>query len=381
MPTITASDSVERLRIEKASGDGTTRPLQSPKAMEGGGAYNRHAKLQAAGAARALPIFEKAVEEVVLDSGDQPLVVADYGSSQGKNSLPPMRVAVIGLRRRVGPGRPIFVFHVDLPSNDFTSLFELVDADRESYTLDEPNVFPCAIGRSFYANVLPPSSVDLGWSSSAAQWLSRIPAYIPGHFAVIRSEGAVLEAFKRQGAKDWEAFLSLRARELRRGGRLVVVQPALNDDGRSGFEELCDQGDAVLAEMVEEGLITAEERARMVLGAYLRRKSELLAPFRRNGRFQNLRVEACELISQPDSAWAGYQHFGKPEILATRHSQFVRSTFAPSLATALGCVPGDETYRRFADQLEERLTRRLAAHPAPLETFVATMVLVKDESR
>jgi hypothetical protein len=45
------------------------------------------------------------------------------------------------------------------------------------------------VGRSFYRMVFPPGSVDLGWSSYAAQWLSHIPTYIPGHFTVIRQRG------------------------------------------------------------------------------------------------------------------------------------------------------------------------------------------------
>jgi salicylate 1-O-methyltransferase len=40
-------------------------------------------------------------------------------------------------------------------------------------------VFPCAIGRSFYDSVLPSNSVDIGWSSFAAMWLSSVPTLIP----------------------------------------------------------------------------------------------------------------------------------------------------------------------------------------------------------
>jgi hypothetical protein len=60
------------------------------------------------------------------------------------------------------------VFHVDQPSNDFNALFEVLDVDPDRYVLDEPNVFPAAIGRSFYESVLPPGSVHLGWCSYAA---------------------------------------------------------------------------------------------------------------------------------------------------------------------------------------------------------------------
>ena len=58
--------------------------------MEGKGSYNRNAALPADGAALALPLLEKAIKRVELDSGNAPVVIADYGSSQGKNSMIPM---------------------------------------------------------------------------------------------------------------------------------------------------------------------------------------------------------------------------------------------------------------------------------------------------
>ena len=172
------------------------------------------------------------------------------------------------------------VCHVDRPSNDFNSLFELLDTDPHRYGVDDPYVFPCAIGRSFYGSVLPPNSVDIGWSSFAAMWLSRVPALIPNHFYAFGTTGAIRAAFERQGAQDWEAFIALRAAELRPGGRLIVVAPGVHGDGKSGFEHIMNNANQVLGEMVEEGAITAGERGRMVMGVWPRRKQELLAPFR-----------------------------------------------------------------------------------------------------
>lgn len=61
--------------------------------MEGSGSYNEHAKLPADGAAMALPLLEKAIKDAALDVDDGPVVVADYGSSQGKNSMALLQVA------------------------------------------------------------------------------------------------------------------------------------------------------------------------------------------------------------------------------------------------------------------------------------------------
>jgi hypothetical protein len=347
--------------------------------MEGEGAYNKYAKLPAGGAALAVPLLEKAVRNISIGTGDQPVVIADYGSSQGKNSMAPMQVVIRDLRQRAGPNRPICVFHIDQPSNDFNTLFEVLDADPERYVLDEPNVFPAAIGRSFYESVLPPGSVHLGWCSYAAVWLSRIPTLIPGHFFSLRSTGRVRAEFERQGAQDWEAFLSLRARELGPGGRLVVVLPALADDGLSGFESIMDQANSVLAEMVADGALMAEERARMVLGAYPRRRCDLLAPFAHDGHFQHLTVEDFEMSELPDAAWTAYERDGDKEALTTKHALFFRSIFMPSLASAFDPVrSGDtESLRIFGDRLEAGLKRRLASQPAAMHSFVQTIVLAK----
>lgn len=347
--------------------------------MEGKGAYNRYAKLPAGGGALALPLLENAVRNVTLDGGDQTVVIADYGSSQGKNSMLPMQVAIKGLRRRVGSSRPISVYHIDQPSNDFNVLFAVLDADPDRYILDDPNVFPSAIGRSFYESVLPPSSVHLGWSSYAAVWLSRVPTLIPGHFIALASTGPVRAEFDHQAAKDWEVFLSLRARELRPGGRLVVVLPALPEDGSSGFQNIMDQANAVLGEMVADGAITSEERTRMVIGSYPRRKRDLLAPFERDGRFQGLSVEDIEISELPDAAWTDYEQDGNKEALATKHALFFRSVFMPSLASALDRARSGEAgaMRIFGDRLEAGLKRRLASQPSAMHSFVQTIVVAK----
>jgi hypothetical protein len=227
--------------------------------------------------------------------------------------------------------------------------------------------------------VLPPCSVHLGWSSYAAVWLSQVPALNPGHFIYLRSTGSVRAEFDRQAAKDLEDFLSLRARESRPGGRLVVVLPAIADDALSGFENIMDEANAVLSEMVADGLITSEERARMVIASYPRQKRDLLAPFERNGRFQHLIVEDVEVSRLPDAAWVEYEQDGNKDALAMKHSLFYRAVFMPSLACALDSVrAGDAAaLRAFGDRLETGLKLRLASQPYAMHSLVQTIVLAK----
>jgi hypothetical protein len=345
--------------------------------MEGGGSYNLHAKIPAGGGSLALPYLEKAAQSCALPPGSNAIVIADYGSSQGKNSLSPMHAAIRCLRRRVGNERSVMVVHVDQHANDFNTLFDVLHSDPERYALDDPNVFPCAIGRSFYESVFPQGQVDLGWCSYAAVWLRRIPALIPGHFMSLGCTGDVRAAFDLQAAEDWRLFLSLRARELRAGGRLVIVLPGLSDTGDSGLEPVFNSANTVLAELVEEGVIGDDERKRMVLGSYPRRRAQLLEPFRADGQFRPLSVEHCELLELPDAAWADYQVNGDLQALVARHAGFFRAIFVPSLSSSISDAGKRNT---FADCLEQKLKKRLSKRPTPLNSFVQVVVLAKQGS-
>src|SRR5215472_4168562 len=141
------------MNLHSETSDGLRPPVS---VMEGKGFYNRNAAIPAAGGALALPLLEQAARLINLDTGDRPIVIADYGSSEGRNSLAPMRAAIAVLRARAGRQRPIFVYHTDLPANDFSTLFNVLESDPDSYVRGAPNVFPSAIGRSFYQRVLSP---------------------------------------------------------------------------------------------------------------------------------------------------------------------------------------------------------------------------------
>jgi hypothetical protein len=344
--------------------------------MEGNGAYNAHATIPAAGGQSALGILHVAAR-AVHPAPDGPIVIADYGSAEGKNSLAPIRTAVASFRARYALDRPILVVHVDQPKNDFNTLFDLLDSAPERYSAHDHFVFPSAVGRSFYTAVFPPEWVHLGWSSYAAVWLSRIPKAIPDHFISLRSTEAVRAAYARQAQDDWKLFLSLRATELRRGGRLVVVLPAVDEDGSWGLEEFMDHANAALRDLVDAGAIGAGEMARMALAAYPRTKQELLAPFAAGGSFSGLTVEHCDVQVLADPAWSAYERSHDRQALAREHALLFRVIFTPTLASALDEHRSADERSAFADRLTDALERRLIDAPTPQHRYVASIVLAK----
>ncbi len=106
------------------------------------------------------------------------LTIADYGCSEGRNSLAPVRAAIEEMRRVHSADTPISVVHTDLPQNDFSSLFATVADDPSTYA--GPNIYSQRGRESFYQHILPPHSVSLGWSSIALHWLSAAPGPLDG---------------------------------------------------------------------------------------------------------------------------------------------------------------------------------------------------------
>jgi len=192
-------------------------------AMEGAGFYNRNSNLQAAGIELALPFLMEAVHAIPTD-GQGPLVIADYGSSQGRNSMRPMRLTIEALRSRIGADRAIEVVHTDLPSNDFASLFTTLAEDGTSYLAGQKRVFPSAIGRSYFEPILPAGRVHLGWNTWTLHWMSCNPAEVSDHITAARSASeSARAAVKAQQAKDWTDFLAARSVEMADGARFVLV--------------------------------------------------------------------------------------------------------------------------------------------------------------
>src|SRR6476620_4385458 len=213
--------------------------------MMGLGVYGRHSLAQHSAGGFGLPGLDRSARSAAAAvHGAEPVVIADLGAAVGRNELQPMTVAIETLRD-AGVSAPITVVHTDIPTNDFSALFETVEHDPDTY-LRLDDVFTLAAGRSFYGRIFPPESLTLAWSAIAVHWISRIPMPIHGHVYSPFATGGVRDAFREQSAADWRVFLESRAAELRPGAEMVAVGGANQDDGRSGAEARMNALDAAI---------------------------------------------------------------------------------------------------------------------------------------
>jgi S-adenosylmethionine-dependent carboxyl methyltransferase len=355
------------------SGSSNT-PVASP--MEGHGAYNRSSLVQAAGLSPAVLLLENAARNVELAAPPEPIVIVDYGSSEGRNSLGPIRVAVDILRDRIGRERPVSVVHTDLPGNDFSALFLMLGSDPASYLQGDTTVFPSAIGRSFYEQILPDASVTLGWSSWAVQWLSRAPTSIPDQVQIAYSRDAAAKAaFYLQAAQDWQHFLTHRTAELRPGARLVILSMAVDDQGDFGYRASVEAIYGSLLDLVAEGFISDAEMRRMVIPTVGRSREDFLTPFQETGRFTGVTLEEFEIFYGEDRIWKEFEEHGDADRFGKLWAAFSRASVGPTLASVLE----DRAVRAadFLARLESKMAARLAATPEKTSIPLAKMVLVK----
>lgn len=343
--------------------------------MEKGGFYNRHSAMQAAGISALLPLWETICGSVAIDEG--PLVLVDYGSSQGRNSMLPMSMAIAALRARAGHAVPIEVIHTDLPSNDFASLFEALQSDPSSYLAGTSGVFPAAIGRSYFEPLLPPGRVHLGWNSWAMQWLSRSPADAPDQITSGMSRSPeVMTAVAAQQAIDWQRFLAARSLEMRPGAKLLTAFTGKGPDSH-GWEWHCGNFWGAVLDMRRAGVLSDAETRRITIPVASRSHEQIMAPFDDHGnRFAGLHLDRAEIVQIADPFWAAFQMSGDVGDLAQRHADITRAWAGPSIMRTL-----DPARDRAAlvDELFARFAARVAADPQRHEPFLGVAVLTKED--
>ena len=170
--------------------------------MERGGFYNQNSTLQDAAIQKILPLWREVVKTAALKDGS--VTIADYGSSEGRNSMAPLSLAVEMIWQKVGPELPINVIHTDLPGNDFSALFQTILEDEKSYLKLGECIYPSAIGRSYFEQILPTASVDLAWNTWTLQWMSRNPVEDPDFlYGAYSQKEWVRECVQKQLAEDW----------------------------------------------------------------------------------------------------------------------------------------------------------------------------------
>ena len=260
--------------------------------MSGGGAYSLATKGAKDVIDAATPLVLAAIDSMNLKSSLARFNMMDLGCADGGTSLGMVRAALNRVRA-LAPRADLTVTYADQPRNDFNALVKIVHglSDRktylgETYLGELDRVYPLFSANSFYLQAVADDSLHLGFSATAMHWLSRKPGNISNHVHVVGAGGAELRAFSTQAAKDWETILLCRARELIRGGRLVLVNFCRDAQGRylgntnpsGGGVNMFDTFNQIWRAFVDDGRITPQEYTNMTLPQYYNTVEEFSRP-------------------------------------------------------------------------------------------------------
>jgi hypothetical protein len=197
------------------------------------------------------------------------------------------------------------------------------------------NAYALAAGRSFYDEVLPPTSVALGWSATTTHWLSITPCPVPGHLSAhLTADAAVRGRFAAVAADDWRGFLAARGVELAPGAHLVMVEPCSHPDHLTGSEDLMRLMDEALAELVADGRVDATAAAATTLPVWLRTPDEYVAPIHDHPVLELASAQVVEAFPSP--LWTQFERDGDTEAFVEASIGSMRAWSEAMLAGVVG---------------------------------------------
>ena len=356
-------------------------PAHSQEHMLGHGYYNKHSHEQEAANQFGLAHIEQAIAALDLDPGPRHLRIADYGSAQGHNSLLPMKTAVQAIKARWNPAPSISVIHTDLPTNDWTTLFQTVLTHQGSYLAGQEEVYCLASGTSVFQEIFPADYIALGYTAIVEHWLSKKPGCLPDHVWSTRAQGQSQAVWASQAWADWRAFLTHRAKELIPGGRLVMVGSGADPDGNSGAEPLVDLANRVLQDMVAQGVLSTGEYDDMAIPTYYRNEAEWRQPFEDQQFLAQapLIMRHYEEFAMADYHQDAFAQSGDAARFARDCAGFFKAAFEPVLFVGLEQTRDQEGKERVIQDFSQRLTAALEKDPAkyPARWWIALMVIEK----
>jgi hypothetical protein len=280
--------------------------------------------------------------------------LVDYGCSGGRNSTGPMQTLIQRLRSSL-PALSAECVLQDLPSNTWNRVM-LLEAPKLTTAFDA-KVHVLCVGNSFYNQICADESVDLAYSYVAAHFLSDSPP-LTSHVLMHEADDNERGAWAVQSANDWERFLLLRARELKRGGKIMISTMSRDMSGYS-WEQYSHLVWENIQAACSRGSLTAREAEALCIPACLRSEAEILAPFRGSSPVAGLlELRLLEFASTQVDGERTLPH----AVLAARVRRRIESVWGGMFVTQLTRLGRDDVTARAVlrdvwDRVEELLVQ------------------------
>lgn len=211
---------------------------------------------------------------------------ADYGSADGGTSQE-MWSNIIKLIRELDDKRQIEILYTDLASNDFSTLFKMMQGMHGSsefaFQKNFKNIFVHSCGTGFHDQLMANNSLSLGFSATAMHYVSERPCLIENHVHMTGANQNEIKLFKDQAHKDWETILLNRSYELIKGGRFVCINFGIDEQGRclgnTGGDVMFNNFAKNWKHLEDQGMISNQEFINATFTQHYRTVEEFRKPF------------------------------------------------------------------------------------------------------
>ncbi|KAB8228898.1 hypothetical protein ETB97_012735 [Aspergillus alliaceus] len=177
--------------------------------MRGAGFYNVNSQWQY----RAVKECSKLLPVSVLQA-DSEITIVDYGSSEGHNAT----IFLWELFKYMPAVSKATIIFNDTPANDYSSLISTFYASPLAASEPgSPRVLPLLAPRNYYHQVLPDNIADIGVCLTSLHWVRCMQP--------IRETPLERSHIAASAKEDLTCFLSMRHREIRHEGILIVCFP------------------------------------------------------------------------------------------------------------------------------------------------------------
>ena len=281
----------------------------------------------------ATPLILSTLDSMNISNNQDCFTFSDMGTADGGTSIKMVENFILALQK-ITPDININIVYSDQPKNDFNGLVQTVLGlgHFNSYQDRTKNVYPLFSANSFYKQILPNNTLDFGFSATAMHWLSNKPCDIKDHVHMVGAEGEQYFSFSAQAKNDWETILLNRARELRSGGQLVLLNFCRDDNGNylgnTTGVNMFNNFAQIWNDFMDKGLIRDNEYQKMTLPQYYNTVEEFSAPFKdfSNPVYQaGLRLKHIETHITACPFAEAFKEHQDPEIFAKEYIPTIKS--------------------------------------------------------
>lgn len=266
--------------------------------------------------------------------------------------------------------REVLISPTLLPSANWREYIKTATSNEYYGGLDKTffTVRPSILWKQIYRS----DSVHFAYSNQSFLSLSRVPVAPDTIWPTFTKDPSIRSELKEIAIKDLDLLLSLRHKELKKGGMFMLDLLAAQDLPEKSCWSLLN---TFLQGFVDSGRITQEERSRIVMKNYQRDEEVINTVLDRH--MNNFRIRHYDTVASRYPAWDRYLEHRDSKKLAKEYVDWLKEWTPGAILMALSEDRSQEEKNELINDVYDDVLRIATENPMPLDIQMTNLVLEK----